>query len=917
MSLDANHTSHCAGGADSDACALSSPAAEPTSSVSGIAVAMLVASMFGIAIVLVAYYAQRARVRGRLERVFAAMTCLGAGLLLLSAIVVALTSGSEGAEPSSIAAGAQAIGLVCGSGMPLAWQVSKGIALSRAIRAGSGARRSAEGPRSIVLRAAIALALDWGVISLFFVVGSATFSQADIDSGARAPTRAWALADSPAGAAVLGFLALVRTMQCLVGLFFASRLEQAPQQLAKSTASSLRSIVLVEMLTALLVCAMTLASSDSGLLGCWALVSILPPVIIVMTLYWKALQEFLDRTLTSCCAKDGYLQNRRKARRDHSNLSFLPAPIRIGTASSVGTATSDAMHEVIAELLRKLGGARPSFMVVHYTEQHDPATVRAALKAKLPNTPFVGCSTSCGVMHDKRWVSKDDCAIGAWGILDKEGNYSVGGVELKGVEDIPAAVSGAARAALKRKRRRSMIARSLRPSPRGDASPSVQGSPVPSKFARMLSRDVQCKVAPAPAPMDKTDRTASHDAGFVIETAEFQGRVATASSTGVGGGQADRIDSKPSQQSVSGAERVRTSSIDASPLARGSSGTGTPGRGAPSFAWVHGHPGTEERVMGGLKEVLGHAVPIVGGSAADNLIEGKWSQICSASEGVFHKGVVFALCWPVVAVKSEFFSAYSPQSRFGQVTEASDREVRKINGLPAAQVYNAWTGNQLGAQIAEAASTGKAVNILAACSMFPLGLRKGFHLDGEPYFQLLHPHMVRPDGTLMTGASCKAGDHINLMGATRATIASRVGRGAVHMFQDTDFHPSELKGGLGVFGGGCMLAAKTSMGRAAIRLSESVGGVPMLSFHSFGEQGQFPSGESCHSNLMFSTVVFSNRRLKWQEQDPRGRSGGSEAFATASEAAFGVRPTSSRVSIGPAEGDAAPSRGVSAHRTDV
>ena len=58
-----------------------------------------------------------------------------------------------------------------------------------------------------------------------------------------------------------------------------------------------------------------------------------------------------------------------------------------------------------------------------------------------------------------------------------------------------------------------------------------------------------------------------------------------------------------------------------------------------------------------------------------------------------------------------------------------------------------------------------------------------------------------------------------------------------------------------------MMAIKPDMGMVAERLNMALQGAPHVGCHTFGEQGQFPHGTSEHGNLMFSVLVFSNRRV--------------------------------------------------------
>ena len=47
----------------------------------------------------------------------------------------------------------------------------------------------------------------------------------------------------------------------------------------------------------------------------------------------------------------------------------------------------------------------------------------------------------------------------------------------------------------------------------------------------------------------------------------------------------------------------------------------------------------------------------------------------------------------------------------------------------------------------------------------------------------------------------------------------------------------EAKGAITVYCGGCMMAVKGDVGKAATRLKRALNGIPCMTYHPFGEQG--------------------------------------------------------------------------------
>jgi hypothetical protein len=276
---------------------------------------------------------------------------------------------------------------------------------------------------------------------------------------------------------------------------------------------------------------------------------------------------------------------------------------------------------------------------------------------------------------------------------------------------------------------------------------------------------------------------------------------------------------------------------------------GRPGE-VPSLIWLSAAPGAEEAVVAGIEAVVGHEVPIVGGSTADNAVEGKWKQI--TREAVYDDAIVVSALFPSSRVVSAFQSGYSPTEKTGTVTRAVGRKILAIDGRPAARVYDEWTGGA----IAEALPHGG--NILGRTTLFPLGRQVGAAL-GVPYYRLAHPETVTPDGGLTVFADVCEGDSLVLMTGTADGLLTRAGRVAEEALERARLRPDEIAGALVIFCAGCMLTVKDRMRDVILGLNASLRGQPFLGCFTFGEQGCFVGGENRHGNLMISVTVFSKQ----------------------------------------------------------
>jgi len=268
----------------------------------------------------------------------------------------------------------------------------------------------------------------------------------------------------------------------------------------------------------------------------------------------------------------------------------------------------------------------------------------------------------------------------------------------------------------------------------------------------------------------------------------------------------------------------------------------------PSIVLLTSAPGQEETLIEEIQALLGTQVPIIGGSSADNQVQGHWKQFTERQH--FTNGVVITALYPSVNTYFAFHSGYEPTPKRGKVTEAVGRVLISIDGKPAAHVYNLWTDNLIGEKTAP-------VSIFAKTTFAPLGRIAGY-IGKVPYFRLSHPEMVTEQGGLSLFTEVNVGDEVILMRGTRDSLINRAGRVAYSALQADRVRPKRIYGALVIYCGGCMLAVGAHMSEVAKNINETLTGVPFLGMFSFGEQGCFASGQNHHGNLMISMLAFGD-----------------------------------------------------------
>ena len=133
----------------------------------------------------------------------------------------------------------------------------------------------------------------------------------------------------------------------------------------------------------------------------------------------------------------------------------------------------------------------------------------------------------------------------------------------------------------------------------------------------------------------------------------------------------------------------------------------------PDFFFMTASPANEEEYLEGIQDVIGN-VPVFGGSAADNTVEGKWS-ILNDTE-VFADGVSIAIFYTNGEMKNLYTGAYHETNNVGVITKVRDeRTLVEIDHEPALKKYAEWTGKSLDSLMCN--------NLLVETICAPLGVK--------------------------------------------------------------------------------------------------------------------------------------------------------------------------------------------------
>ncbi|MCA0937274.1 FIST C-terminal domain-containing protein [Vibrio alginolyticus] len=266
---------------------------------------------------------------------------------------------------------------------------------------------------------------------------------------------------------------------------------------------------------------------------------------------------------------------------------------------------------------------------------------------------------------------------------------------------------------------------------------------------------------------------------------------------------------------------------------------------APDLILLHATPGQEESIIESVDERFGTLIPIIGGSAADNNIVGKWSVI--TTQGYTREGVSLTLFYSSQHVDVAFSAGHSPTNIKGTATKTKGRCLLEIDGVPALERYRQWTNHQYNQK-------DKDPFLFTNSSAYPLGRIAG-HLYDRPYYKLSHPIRETKEGGIELFTNIDEGDELTLMKGNREHLLARAAK-VVNIAFNQKLEESRKIGVINIFCAGPMLHLKQDMNSVCEQINQELDSLPFICPFTFGEQGRFIGGENGHGNLMISSAIF-------------------------------------------------------------
>ena len=275
-------------------------------------------------------------------------------------------------------------------------------------------------------------------------------------------------------------------------------------------------------------------------------------------------------------------------------------------------------------------------------------------------------------------------------------------------------------------------------------------------------------------------------------------------------------------------------------------------KGTPKLVLITSSVGREEELLAGIEDVIGKDVPVLGGSAGDNTITGEWKQF--ANENVYSNGISLTAIYTDLKIGWAYEAGYLRSENRGTITRADGRIIYEIDNLPAAEVYNDWTG---GTVVAEELETGG--SILSDASYYPLA--KIIKNEGKEYTLSIHPLSINAtDHSLEVFANIEEGDEVMLMHGDWELLLNRALTTPTKALESESLSKEDVSFGVYTYCAGTVLAIpEDERPKMPVLVKTAIGDAPFIGTFTFGEQGHIRGVGNLHGNLVNSMIVFTEK----------------------------------------------------------
>ena len=259
----------------------------------------------------------------------------------------------------------------------------------------------------------------------------------------------------------------------------------------------------------------------------------------------------------------------------------------------------------------------------------------------------------------------------------------------------------------------------------------------------------------------------------------------------------------------------------------------------PSYFYMVASGGEEEDYLMGIQDVIGR-IPMFGGSAADDTVEGKWKIICN--DEVFQNGVAVCFFYTKNDIVTEYTGAYQKTNTKGIITKVEqNRTLVTIDNESSLSKYSKWINKD--------EESLRGMKLLNSSVLHPLGIK-------DPTGNLLvvrHPMIGNTNNTMNIGNKIVEDTAIILLEATKEELINSTGYTLKKVRENLTTDPAAY---LLVHNGTRRLAIEENLQEVYQQLLQEAQGVPFICFFTLGEYGYHENSANTCGSLMLSFTGF-------------------------------------------------------------
>jgi len=268
---------------------------------------------------------------------------------------------------------------------------------------------------------------------------------------------------------------------------------------------------------------------------------------------------------------------------------------------------------------------------------------------------------------------------------------------------------------------------------------------------------------------------------------------------------------------------------------------------APAYFYMVASPKEEEEYLMGIQDVIGR-VPMFGGSAADDTVEGYWKIFCN--DKIFTDGVAVAFFYTDNEIATSYTGAYNETNNVGIITEVKDdRTLVSIDGISALKKYAQWINVKPDSLMGQ--------KLLEASITKPLGVKDplgNLTVIRHPMFGNDEGTKSTADDTITLGNKVVKGTAIIQLEATVDELINSTGATLKDVRKQL-YNPDPAAYIL-VHCGGRKLGIGDRLDEVHKLLVKEAKGVPFITVFTFGEYGYDEHSSNICGGLMLSFTAF-------------------------------------------------------------